>query len=140
MGDVQLIYASQLNGELSLKDIREIVEKANVNNAKLGVTGLLIYRSGYFLQVLEGSQECVNALYLKIAGDSRHEDIRILNFSKIINRNYPNWNMKALIIETQVELNSLLNKYFTDGFVPYDLTPEQAGFFMTEVSNIYKED
>ena len=58
-----------------------------------GVTGMLFYGNGTFLQVIEGEATTVDELVGKIARDPRHEDIRILSRKAIEHREHPDWSM-----------------------------------------------
>src|ERR1700734_2023146 len=72
-GDIfSLLYLSEGSVPFSQADLRELLRKANENNSKLGITGLLLFKGENFLQVLEGERETVLALYKKITQDPRH--------------------------------------------------------------------
>ncbi len=59
-------------------ELLPLLDKARVANARRGVSGMLLYKSGSFLQVLEGEAGDVEALIATIERDPRHEDVRIL--------------------------------------------------------------
>ena len=76
-----MVYTSKASEDIlidSERHISNILDKANKNNLDMSVTGLLIYNSGYFLQLLEGSKESVNKIYQKIAKDQRHSTIKVI--------------------------------------------------------------
>jgi len=50
----------------------ELLTVAREKNSRLGITGMLLYKAGLFLQVLEGDSVRVRELYSKIASDERH--------------------------------------------------------------------
>ncbi len=60
---------------------------------RLGLTGMLLYRDGQFLQVLEGPDEVVRARYEVIAADVRHRDVHKLMESQTTERQFPEWTM-----------------------------------------------
>jgi Sensors of blue-light using FAD len=62
-----LLYLSESTIPFRKRDPRKLLSKSRENNAKLGVTGMLLFKSGNFLQVLEGQRETVLTLYKKIA-------------------------------------------------------------------------
>lgn len=76
-------------------DLDELLAKARRKNAAHGVTGLLIARGDNFFQLLEGSRAEVLAIFLKIAVDPRHEDIKVLFEVEVENavRLFPSWQM-----------------------------------------------
>ncbi|MGA1984686.1 MAG: BLUF domain-containing protein [Candidatus Sulfotelmatobacter sp.] len=88
-----LLYLSKGTIPFSAKDLRELLDKARENNSRLGVTGMLLFRGGNFLQVLEGNQETVVALYQKIAQDSRHDQLTTLFQGVAPQRDFPDWSM-----------------------------------------------
>lgn len=72
----QLCYVSsatdKLNGEPGIK---AILEEAHQFNSKNNITGVLMFRGGIFLQLLEGDEELVLPLYKKIEKDLRHSNL-----------------------------------------------------------------
>jgi len=75
MGLISLVYVSFANLDMSEDELRDILTKARENNQKLELTGMLLYRNGFFIQALEGEEEVVTALYEKIKQDPRHRSI-----------------------------------------------------------------
>jgi Sensors of blue-light using FAD len=77
-GDVfSLLYLSQSTIPFSKQDLRELLTKSRENNSQLGITGMLLFKGGNFLQVLEGRQETVMSLYERISRDSRHSQSQL---------------------------------------------------------------
>src|SRR3954454_19376133 len=67
-----LVYASVSSHLLEDIELEEILKQANENNDELGVTGMVLYYEGAFMQVLEGTEEVVRALFARIDQDARH--------------------------------------------------------------------
>ncbi len=61
-----LVYVSSATRPFSGEDLRALLATCRKNNAELGVTGMLLYKDGNFMQVLEGDEEAVRGLYEKI--------------------------------------------------------------------------
>ena len=59
-------------------EISHILTAARFNNSRKGVTGALLFNSGYFAQVLEGPREAVEQIFEKIQRDDRHGDVTVL--------------------------------------------------------------
>jgi hypothetical protein len=59
----------------------------------LGVTGVLCFSEGIFLQVLEGGRGPVNRLYHRIAADPRHTELELLLYEDIGERRFAGWSM-----------------------------------------------
>lgn len=59
----------------------------------MGVTGILLYNSGNFMQLIEGDDEKVEGLYEKIRQDTRHTGVTPLIRESITQRNFDSWLM-----------------------------------------------
>lgn len=90
-----LTYLSYANKQICNQDIKSIQEKARLKNQENGLTGLLLYRSRTFFQLLEGSKKDVIKVFEKIANDKRHERIEIISEIEIEDapRIFPSWEM-----------------------------------------------
>ena len=75
------------------QDLADILETARFHNALDGITGMLLYRRGHFLQVLEGTDEVLRALLEKLKRDPRHTEMRILLDGRIPARAFGAWSM-----------------------------------------------
>ena len=93
-----VVYSSQAVGDLDKfeKMAREIEAQSLENNQEVGISGLLLFRDGLFLQWLEGRQSDVEKLMSRIAKDSRHNSIHRIFEGNVAKRKYPNWSMKAV--------------------------------------------
>lgn len=76
-----LVYISEAVTDISYTDIRDILEVARKNNHQEDVTGLLIFRDGYFVQLLEGDEANVKKVLNRILLDDRNYSLRILTES-----------------------------------------------------------
>ena len=88
---LRLTYASRAAEWLSRQDLREIARAAQARNRKLGVTGLLLYVEGDFLQVLEGPAGAVERLYETIENDPRNKWVTRLSTERILRRAFEEW-------------------------------------------------
>ena len=70
-----LIYRSHLNTGKDFPNIPRIVNHASKKNKELQITGILLFNGLEFFQVLEGDEDVVNSLFIKIRSDSRHTDV-----------------------------------------------------------------
>ena len=89
----QLIYISAANRDFSEDELEELLAKARENNSALGITGMLLFHEGSFIQALEGPQDKVKALYEKIAQDKRHTETVVLYKSDQEERDFDSWSM-----------------------------------------------
>jgi hypothetical protein len=90
---ISLVYLSEAVVPFSKRDLTELLTKSRENNSTLGVTGMLLYKKGNFLQALEGEREKVLELYKKIARDFRHRRVTSLSSAKVTQREFPDWSM-----------------------------------------------
>lgn len=89
----QLIYTSQAHEDLSPEALQAIASAAARNNARVEVSGLLIYDQGCFLQVMEGEDAVILALYQRLKKDTRHTNVVKLIHEPIAQRRFAQWNM-----------------------------------------------
>jgi len=73
--------------------VSQIVANAQINNARLGITGALIYTGEHFAQVLEGSPETIQMLMARIVADFRHQNVVVVDQSPIDGRRFPEWSL-----------------------------------------------
>ena len=71
----------------------EIVDVARYRNRAEGVTGLLLFNTRNFLQVLEGEPASLDAIMGSILADARHFGVVLLGRSVIGQRVFPGWSM-----------------------------------------------
>lgn len=88
-----LIYLSRVRFGLDKAQWRTLLEQSRVKNPRFGITGLLLHHEGRILQVLEGEERAVRALYDVIRADPRHENCTTLLEEPILSRHYPQWPM-----------------------------------------------
>ena len=105
---VRLLYASRAV-DTSPEAIESILSQARQHNPVSGITGILCYGGGIFLQAIEGGRMPVSELFGTIMKDERHKDVALLHFEEIAERRFGGWTMG------QVNLNrlnhSILLKY-----------------------------
>lgn len=90
---ISLIYVSSAVRLFTDAELVELLRVSRENNQQENVTGMLLYKGGNFLQVLEGPEEAVLRLYQKISQDPRHVDVMQLIKESIQERHFPDWSM-----------------------------------------------
>lgn len=93
MALIQLIYLSSLSDRKYEHEIGNILESSVRRNGEDGITGMLLYANGNFLQVLEGESAAVDRTFQRICADPRHEDIVELIRLPVEERDFPQWSM-----------------------------------------------
>jgi len=75
----QIVYASIARHEFSRADLKKLLLRARMRNQAVGVTGMLVFYDGTFLQALEGENRAVNEIFALIQNDPRHSDLAVLH-------------------------------------------------------------
>ncbi|MDP1530368.1 BLUF domain-containing protein [Rhodoferax sp.] len=89
---VRLLYASRAV-DTSSEAIESILHQSRDHNPSTGVTGVLCYGGGIFLQALEGGRMAISQLYGHIQRDPRHKDVVLLQYEEISERRFSGWTM-----------------------------------------------
>ena len=106
---VRLLYASRAADPADASATDAILAQSRSHNPNCGITGILCYGGGIFLQALEGGRMAVNELYAHILKDPRHKDVILLSYEEISERSFGGWTMGLVNI---AKLNtSILLKY-----------------------------
>ena len=90
---IQISYISSATEPMSTQALLGLLQECRQSNAGSGVTGMLLYGNGTFLQVLEGEERVIDGLIEKIRKDARHTDLQILHRRTIERRQYSDWSM-----------------------------------------------
>lgn len=90
---VRLMYASRAVAAFDHEELGAILRRSRSDNPASGVTGVLCFSQGIFLQVLEGGRSAVNLLYNHIATDPRHTQVELLRYEEIEERRFASWSM-----------------------------------------------
>ena len=88
----QLIYRSQPFG-FDTAMLAGILTAARRNNRANGITGALICRQDMYIQLVEGPDEAIDALYQRILADDRHTDVKLEMSTPVDERMFPEWDM-----------------------------------------------
>ncbi|HEX5398593.1 MAG TPA: BLUF domain-containing protein [Verrucomicrobiae bacterium] len=89
----RMVYISTASKLFAPAELREMLKDSNERNKKTGITGMLLYKDGQFMQVLEGTAEAVTATFSRISKDPRHHGIMVLVKGAVQERRFPGWSM-----------------------------------------------
>lgn len=107
-----------------------LCERGNVHFYKALI---LLYSGGSFMQLIEGKESAVQALYEKIRQDHRHRDVTLLFREKITQKNFDNWLMGYRNIDNLKKIDPDLLTPFLDedlNFASYIKNPHHSLQFL----------
>ena len=90
---IQLIYTSAETVPFSPEALNASLFKARQRNSVYKVSGMLLYDSGSFLQVLEGPEDAVETILTSILREGRHGSQKVLSRLKVERRDFAEWSM-----------------------------------------------
>ncbi|QLD12103.1 BLUF domain-containing protein [Microbacterium oleivorans] len=90
---LSVLYTSNARAPFGDDELRDLLAQSRASNARKDLTGMLLYRGGRFVQVLEGPEQTVRDLLATIAADPRHADMRVLIEQPIGRREFSDWTM-----------------------------------------------
>lgn len=88
-----LIYSSYARFDFSHEDLKALLFQSREKNKYSGVSGMLLFLQGKFIQFLEGEETAVRSLYTKINQDKRHKSIVLLKEGTSEARLFSSWLM-----------------------------------------------
>jgi hypothetical protein len=89
---VRLLYCSRAV-DPSPHAVESILAQAREHNPVTGITGILCYGGGIFLQAIEGGRMQVSDLFGHIQRDGRHKEVALLHYEEISERRFSGWTM-----------------------------------------------
>lgn len=94
-----LTYTSWARSTITDADVEAILRSARTNNAIDGITGLLLFNGGAFMQVLEGCEVAVDDMARRLESDPRHFNMHVREQRLIAERAFPDWSMAFLRLD-----------------------------------------
>jgi|UniRef100_UPI0035CB7556 hypothetical protein len=89
---LQVVYVSTVARSTHI-DPAAMLAKAQRNNGRDGITGMLYFDGQRFMQAMEGPAAAVEATLARITADSRHRALVILSRREIAEREFGAWSM-----------------------------------------------
>lgn len=90
---LSVIYISSAKSDFSDADLAALLKQSREKNARLDITGMLLYKNGNIIQVLEGPDDAVHQLIKTIQADDRQHGVIQLLERQIEQRQFPDWTM-----------------------------------------------
>jgi Sensors of blue-light using FAD len=90
---LSIVYVSTAVQQLNAEDLHKLLEAARRSNHRDGITGMLLYFEGSFIQAIEGPSDRVQQLFERLERDPRHYQVIKLVHERIAQRQFPHWSM-----------------------------------------------
>ena len=90
---IQLIYTSAAVRDMSQADLEAILATSVSNNTRDGLTGMLLYHDGSFMQAIEGEEAVVMATFNRIQRDPRHGHVFMIDQRTVSERAFSRFSM-----------------------------------------------
>ena len=108
----RIVYASQATYDVGPDELIELLSAARDRNGQAGLSGMLLYCSQSFLQLIEGEPAAIEATYARILRDDRHTNLRMLMNADVPGPLFPDWTMGFEHVDDDELADTL------DGFTP----------------------
>lgn len=90
----QIVWISEATKMFSEHDLIALLDRSRANNERSGITGLLLYQHGSFMQFMEGEEAKVMAVYNHRIMPSRlHRSVTLMLKLEIDHRVFGHWSM-----------------------------------------------
>ncbi len=128
MSDLRaIVYISAATAPFTDQQLEALLVVARELNLTSGVTGVLLYSLGNFMQYFEGEEEAVQVTYERILASKRHKNIVEIFDRPISTRSFASWQV-GFTQPTQSELLALSTANWQDmSATPADATSTPAG-------------
>jgi len=113
----RIVYCSQATSDVSPVELVALLEVSRRHNERDGLSGMLLYSSQSFLQVLEGEETVLRATYDRIQRDDRHQNLRLMMDADVATPMFPDWTMGFEHVDDEELAESL------EGFTAATLYP-----------------
>lgn len=101
---IEFIYISDATKEYTWAELDTLRKEAATRNKLEKITGMLLFDGRHFMQVLEGEELKVQALFNKIKKDARHCNVEPLIQNPINKRNFNSWAMGLITCDNDTQL------------------------------------
>ena len=124
---VHLAYVSTQTGEISARDLLDLLTKAQRTNTEREITGLLLHKNRSYFQVLEGARADVDATFAAIEQDGRHHGIEVLFDEALDEREFADWRMGFMDLDG-------VDASLLEGYSPFFNRNEEPRSFLKALS------
>jgi hypothetical protein len=104
---IEFIYTSTASEPFSWTELEILRHECERRNNIEKITGMLLYDGKHFMQVLEGQEKKVLALFELIKADPRHRNVEALIQNPIDKRNFGDWAMGLITCDKKTQLQTV---------------------------------
>jgi hypothetical protein len=125
---IYLIYRSIATDVPSEAELVSLLKHARPANAARGITGMLLYQNGRYMQMLEGEEPVVKELFAAISADRRHRDVKLVAKGALAKRHFDDWSMGFRNMDQFADLpdyDTYLSRQLDEG----QLSPDERAAF-----------
>lgn len=124
---IHIIYSSAAKVHFGSEELLALLGSARSKNTGLNISGMLLHIEGSFLQVIEGHESDIEALFETISEDPRHGNLVTIVRESIQRRAFSDWSMGfADISREDLEQASGWNDFLTNPDAVRSLVPGRA--------------
>lgn len=129
---IHIIYSSAAKVPFSSDQLLDLLGTSRTKNTGLDITGMLLHVEGSFLQVIEGQEKDIDALFATIVEDRRHGNIVTIIRESIVRRSFSDWSMGfADITRSDIENTDGFNDFLESASAVRSLAPGRAQKLLT---------
>ena len=88
-----MTYVSSATELFSPDELTELLRHSRAANERAGISGMLLYKEGNFMQTVEGPAEAVRNLTERLERDPRHHGMLVLLEGEREEREFDGWSM-----------------------------------------------
>ncbi len=122
---VRVVYVSRATKDFSEDELLNMLKNSRPRNEEHGITGMLLYGSKNFIQVLEGKKASIDQLYSNILSDDRHTDCKLIDYSDVDQRAFPKWSMGFKLIDKGSDIDGF-SEFMERPMTPKELSQNPA--------------
>jgi diguanylate cyclase (GGDEF)-like protein len=89
----RLVYVSTAVRPMSVPGLVEMMKAGRVRSERLQITGMLLYKAGHFIHVLEGEESKVREILADAEKDREQRSVDVLRSGHFYARSFPDWTM-----------------------------------------------
>ncbi|MEO6847827.1 MAG: BLUF domain-containing protein [Chthoniobacterales bacterium] len=136
-----LVYISTAIKLFKDEDLMPLLDQSRRYNQERGISGLLLYAEGCFIQIIEGQKQRVKNLFSqKICKDARHHSMILMVEGSEPDRSFPEWSMGFQSMRRNALSSNIpgFTKILGEGNSPHESYPEVSAKILALLKSFYK--